>query len=146
MAKRKHFSVHDLYPEDCCFDHEAFEADPENYRFTAEDHAYLNALELERYEAAVPMTPYERRLLRRWVLSGHSVHDNPGSRYICIAGHHPASDFLDVYRMDREIRAAIRDMSPEEQEAYLKAYTGWRDDPPNDGAPFLPINEDESPF
>ena len=115
----KRFSIHDLYPKDCCFDYEAFETDPENYRFTAEDLAYLNALEPERYEAAVPMTPYERRLLRKWVISGHSVHDNPGSRYICIAGHPPASNFLDVYRMDREIRAATKGMTSKEWEAYL---------------------------
>ena len=75
MARRKRFSVHDLYPEDYCFDYDAFEADPENYKFTAEDNAYLNAIELERYEDTVPMTPYERRLLRRWVISGHSVHE-----------------------------------------------------------------------
>ena len=93
----KRFSIHDLYPKDYCFDYEAFEADPEKYKFTAEDLAYLNALELERYEAALPMAPYERRLLHKWVTSGHNVHDNPSSRYICIAGHHPASDFLDVY-------------------------------------------------
>ena len=146
MARGKRFSVHGLYPEDYCFDYDAFEADPENYKFTAEDNAYLNAIELERYEDTVPMTPYERRLLRRWVISGHSVHDNPGSRYICIAGHHPVSDFLDVYRMDREIRAATRGMTPKERAAYLKDYTGWKDDPPDDGDSFLPVNEDEPPF
>ena len=75
MAQRKHFSVHDLYPEDYCFDYDAFEADPENYRFTAEDNAYLNAIEMERYEDTVLMPPYERRLLHRWVISGHSVHE-----------------------------------------------------------------------
>ena len=146
MARRKRFSVHDLYLKDCCFDYDAFEADPENYKFTPEDTAWLNALELERYEDTVPMTPYERRLLRNRVISGHSVHDDPESRYICLAGNHPVSDFLDVSRMDRQIRADMKGMTPRERETYLKDYTGWRDDPPDNGDSFFPINEDEPPF
>ena len=58
------------------------------------------------------MMPYDRRLLHRWVISDHSVYDNPGSRYICIAGNHPVSGFLDVCRMNRQIRAATRGMIP----------------------------------
>ena len=123
-AGRKRFSVHDLYPKNSCFSHNAFEADPEHYRFTTKDHVYLNALELERYEDTVPMMPYERRLLRNRVISGHSIHDNPGSRYICLAGNHPASDFPDVYYMDRRIQADMKGMTPTEKEAYLKDYTG----------------------
>ena len=48
--------------------------------------------------------------------------------------------------MNRHIRAAMKGMTPKEQKAYLKDYTGWRDDPPDDGDSFLPINEDEPPF
>ena len=54
MSKRKPFSVHDLYPDDYCFDYDAFKADPENYVFTPEDCAYLNAMELEKYELRFP--------------------------------------------------------------------------------------------
>ena len=62
----------------------------ENYKFTAENNVYLNAIELERYEDTVPMTPYERRLLRRWVISGHSVHEpaisvSPGTIRLAIS-------------------------------------------------------------
>ena len=57
MARKKRYSIHDLYPENYCFDYDAFEANLENYKFTAEDNAYLNALEPECYEDAVPMTP-----------------------------------------------------------------------------------------
>jgi hypothetical protein len=53
MSDRKRFNVHDLYPSDYCFDWAAFEADPEHYKFTAEDIAYSNAMELERYEQAM---------------------------------------------------------------------------------------------
>jgi hypothetical protein len=28
-------------------------------------------MELEKYEQETPMTPYEKRALRRWVISGH---------------------------------------------------------------------------
>ena len=67
MAKNKVFNVHDLYPEDYCFDYESFYADPEGYVFTPDDIAYYNAMELERYEQEVPMTYYEKTLLRKWV-------------------------------------------------------------------------------
>ena len=59
MAKNKVFNVHDLYPKDYRFDYKAFEADPEGYPFTAEDQAYFNAMELEQYEANVPMTAHD---------------------------------------------------------------------------------------
>jgi len=78
MAEKKPFNVQDLYPEDYYFDSDAFYADPEGYKFTADDIAYFNAAELERYEAEVPMSPYEKRLLRKWVASGHSPAENPG--------------------------------------------------------------------
>ena len=61
MSDRKVFNVHGLYPSDYCFDWEAFEADPEHYAFTADDIAYFNAMELERFEKETPMTPYEKR-------------------------------------------------------------------------------------
>ena len=110
MAKHKGFNAHDLYPADYCFNYEAFYADPEGYVFTPEDIAYFNAVELERYEKEVPMTYYEKTLLRKWVMSGHSPQDNPGSRYLYLTGSEPY-DFLDVYRMDKEIRQAMRGMT-----------------------------------
>ena len=91
------------------------------------------------------MTPYERRLLRKWVISGHSPRENPGSRYICLSGSEPY-DFLDVYRMDREIRRDTKGMSAEQKEAYLKAYTGWIDTYDTDPQPFYEVNKDEEPF
>ena len=145
MAKNRIFNVHDLYPADYCFDQAAFEADPEGYQFTADDIAYLNAMELERYEATVPMTSYEKRLLRKWVLSGHSPCENPGSRYICLTGSEPY-DFLDVYRMDREIRRDTKEMSEDQKIAYLKSYTGWTDVCGTDLEPFTEANGNEDPF
>ena len=149
MSRRKRFDVHDLYPEDYCFDEEAFLADPENYQFTADDIAYYNAMELEDYEETVPMTPYERRLLRKWVAAGNSVHESPGSRYFCLKIF-PCKDFLEIYRMDREIRAAVKGMSKAEKEAYLKDYIGWRDPVPGEdaGEDWPPIDDEdiEHPF
>lgn len=130
MAKNKVFNVHDLYPADYCFDYEAFYADPEGYVFTPEDLAYSNAMELERYEQEVPMTYYEKRLLRKWVMSGHSPREMPPSRYLCFVGSEPY-DFLTVHRMDKEIRRDMKGMSKAEQEAYLKEYMGWTDDEPS---------------
>ena len=141
MARNKVFNVHDLYPADYCFDAEAFYADPEGYVFTPDDIAYSNAMELERYEQEVPMTYYEKTLLRKWVISGHSPYENPGSRYLCLTGSEPY-DFLTVHRMDKEIRRAMKGMSKAEQKAYLMEYMGWTDDEnDSDNADFLEFSE-----
>lgn len=131
MAGNKTFNIHNLYPASYCFNYEAFEADPEAYVFTPDDIAYLNAMELERYEREVPMTYYEKTLLRKWVMSGHSPRENPGSRYLCLTETEPY-DFLDVYRMDKEIRRDMKGMNKAEQKAYLMEYMGWADDPWDD--------------
>ena len=80
MAGHKVFNVHDLYPADYSFDTEAFYADPEGYVFTPDDIIYSNAKELEWYEQEVPMTSYEKKLLRKWVKAGHSPRENAGSK------------------------------------------------------------------
>ena len=128
MAKRKIFDIHALYPADYCFDWEAFEADPEHYEFSADDIAYTNAMELERYEQETPMTPNEKRALSRWVASGHSVRETPPSRYACVCPSHPEPDFLEVYRTDKELDKATKGMSAEERIAYLKNYIGYVDE------------------
>ena len=127
-ATKKRFSIHDLYPADYCFDWDAFEKDPDNYQFTEEDIAYSNAMELEEYEAVTPMTPYEKRALRKWVASGHSVRQAPPSKYCCIYPSDPAPDFLEVYRTDKELDKATRGMSSEQRTAYLKDYIGYVDE------------------
>ena len=129
MARNKVFNVHDLYPADYYFDYESFYADPEGYVFTPEDIAYYNAMELERYEQEVPMTYYEKKLLRKWVISGHSPREMPPSRYLCLTGSEPY-DFLDVHRIDKEIRKAMKGMNKDQQKAYLMEYMGWTDDEP----------------
>ena len=141
MARNKVFNVHDLYPADYCFDSEAFYADPEGYVFTPDDIAYSNAMDLERYEQEVPMTYYEKSILRKWVISGHSPYENPGSRYLCLTGSEPY-DFITVHRMDKEIRRAMKGMSKAEQKAYLMEYMGWTDDEnDSDNADFLEFSE-----
>ena len=131
MARNKVFNIHDLYPADYCFDSEAFYADPEGYVFTPEDIAYFNAVELERYEREVPMTYYEKTLLRKWVMEGHSPCENPGSKYLYLTDSEPY-DFLYVHRMDKEIRRDMKGMNDEERKAYLMDRMGWRDDPVDD--------------
>ena len=36
-----------------------------------------------------------------------------------------AYDFLDIHRMEREIKSALRGKNSAEREAYLKGYMGW---------------------
>ena len=109
-------------------DEDAFYADPENYQFSEDEIRSLNARALEDYELRVPMTPAEKRALRKWVASGHSVSESPGSKYICDRG----MDFLDVYRADHEIAAAIRGKTKAEKIAYIKEYTGYVDPTPEE--------------
>ena len=130
MAKRKRFNIEDLYPKDYCFDYEEFEKDPWNYQFSEDDYAYSRAEELRRYEEEVPMTYYEKTLLRKWVMAGHSPCENPGSKYICLPDY-PDMDFLDVYRMDREIRKDIKGMTKAQKMEYFKELEGW---PENDAS------------
>ena len=146
MAKYKAFNVHDLYPEGYVFPWSTFEADPEGYQFTSDDIAYLNARELEEYELKVPMTPYEKRALRKWVASGHSVRENPGSKYLPDLMY-PPPDFLDVYRTDRELDRELKGKTDEEIRAYLMDYMGWSDEP-EDPQEELPeyISGEELPF
>ncbi len=72
--------------------------------------------ELNEYEKVTPMTDEERRLLREWVASGRSVHDN-GS-FACLDGGAPM-DFLDVYRAEKEEQDLVNSMGPEERRRYL---------------------------
>lgn len=108
------------------FNYAAFYTDPEGYEFTEEDNRYFNAMELERYEATVPMTPAEKRALRKWVAAGHDVSENPGSKYTCTEGCFPPMDFLTVYRLDKELDRALKGKSKSEKEAYLKEYFGYQ--------------------
>lgn len=127
MAKNKPYDISPLYPADYCFDYKTFDKDPEGYKFSELDIAYLNARELEDYLAREPMTAYERKLLIQWVASGHSVSESPGSRYIWLPESY-SYDFLFVHRMDCEIRKAIKGMSKKDREAYLLEYMGLTDD------------------
>lgn len=70
------------------------------------------------------MTTAEKRALRHWVASGHSVRETPPSRYACVHCCTPPPDFLDVLRIDKEIDAATKGMSEEETLAYLREYSG----------------------
>ncbi len=84
---------------------------------------------LRNMKQSYPMTPAEKRALRKWVASGHCVYDHPESRYICLFGAYPPRDFLDVYRMDREIMQALKGKSRAERERYLKEYISYSDPP-----------------
>ena len=102
-----------------------YEYHDDDHVFTEEEIQLHNIRELDEYEAKHPMTPAEKRALREWVASGHSIYESPGSPYICLYGAYPPRDYLDVYRMDREIKQGLKGKSAEERERYLKEYTGY---------------------
>ena len=81
--------------------------------------------EYREYIRVTPMTPYERRILRKWVSECHSVYHDPGSKYLGYSAI--PMPFLDVYRMDREFDLEMKGMSKTERIEYLKSVTGWID-------------------
>ena len=85
--------------------------------------------ELGDYEQNVPMTSHENQALRRWVLSGHSVYEAPASRYACLCGEWP-TDFLDVYRLDKELDGAVQGKNAIEREICLRQYFGDEEEVP----------------
>ena len=76
--------------------------------------------DLKYYEEHVSMTIPERSALREWVLSGHSIYANPGSKYL--PGRGRSQSFLSMYRQDKEIEAAKRNMTKHEYREFLKDY------------------------
>lgn len=87
--------------------------------------------EYEEYIAVTPMTCCERKLLREWVSSCHSVYHDPGSKYLPDRCYE--IPFLDAYRKDRQIEEETRGMSAEERYEYIdKVYLGWDRPSPED--------------
>ena len=87
--------------------------------------------EYKDYISRNKMSNYERRLLREWVRSGHSVYETVESKYLP-GPMYPPMDFLDAYRLDRELSDAMKGMNMEEKGAYLKAFMGYEDPSPEE--------------
>lgn len=77
--------------------------------------------ELIEYEKVTVMTADEQSALRAWVAAGNSVHENR-SRGADEKGE--PLDFLDVYRMEEEIRQDLEKLSPTEQDKYIARLKG----------------------
>jgi len=88
------------------------------------------ALHWEEYKEYIEnnkMSSYERKLLRDWVRSGHSVYETVDSRYLP-GPSEPPMDYLDAYRLDKELRDQMKGMTRSEKTAYLKAWLNWNDE------------------
>lgn len=83
----------------------------------------LHMVEYQEYISKYELTPYEKRILRKWVSEGHSVYENPGSRYVVDC--YPPKDFIECYREDKAIKQALKGKSDEEKQRYLIEYMGW---------------------
>lgn len=81
--------------------------------------------EYREYISEMSMSSYERNMLRKWVSEGHSVYDDPGSRYLPTSCY--PRPFLEVYREDLEITKALRGKSAAEKLAWLKDYQSCAD-------------------
>ena len=83
--------------------------------------------EYQDYIAKKPMTPYERRLVRKWVKEGNSVYGCTQSRYYGESAY--PMEFLEVYRSDRAINKELQGKTAQEREAYLKDLLGYQEEP-----------------
>lgn len=83
--------------------------------------------EYQDYIAKKPMTPYEHRLVRKWVKEGNSVYGCTQSRYYGESSY--PMEFLEVYRSDRAIDKELQGKTPQEREAYLKDLLGYQEEP-----------------
>ena len=102
----------------------------DNTEFTKEEMQEYLLDQYKEYISFTPMTPYERRLLYKWVASGHSVYTSPGSKYLPDGGSYKS--FLEVYRIDRDLSIEMKGMKPAERVSYLKAVTGWVEPTPEE--------------
>ena len=82
--------------------------------------------EYQDYIAKKPMTPYERRLVRKWVKEGNSVYGCTQSRYYGESAY--PMEFLEVYRSDRAIHKELQGKTPQERETYLKDLLGYQEE------------------
>lgn len=89
--------------------------------------------EFVNYTGKYKVSRYERKLLRDWVRSGHSVHETVESRYLPGPAY-PPMDFIGAYRLDRELAKDMKGMNKAEKAAYLKAYIGFEDPTPEQAA------------
>ena len=77
--------------------------------------------ELIEYEAVTPTTAEEQALLHEWVADGKSVHENAS---MGVDENGEPVDFLEVYRMDKEIRQTLEKLSPTEKDNYIARLKG----------------------
>ena len=82
--------------------------------------------EYQDYIAKKPMTPYEHRLVRKWVKEGNSVYGCTQSRYYGESAY--PMEFLEVYRSDRAIDKELQGKTPQERETYLKDLLGYQEE------------------
>ena len=77
--------------------------------------------ELIEYEKVTVMTADEQSALRAWVAAGNSVHENTS---MGVDEKGEPLDFLDVYRMEEEIRQDLEKLSPTEKDKYIARLKG----------------------
>ena len=106
------------------YNNDVFHIDPERYCSIDRDSSFMNLRELKDYEENTPMTPAERYSLRMWVAQGHTVREAPRPLYASF--EETPSDFLGVYRMDREVACSIQRTSADRGETRDESGHGSR--------------------
>lgn len=100
---------------------------------------YFNE-ELARYENRRRLKPTEKLALYRWLSTGHRLQDAPQSRHLYLSDTPAGWDFIDVYRLDKEIDSDIRGMNRFQKADYFRTYFGY--DGPDMQDEDLPFDDD----
>lgn len=77
--------------------------------------------EYNEYVKNTPMAEKEKEALRKWVMDGNSVHDNPS---MSVDEHNRPTDFLDDYRYHEEIYQHLEQLTGKNRENYLARLQG----------------------
>lgn len=77
---------------------------------------------LKLYEEQHHMNAGEKRALHYWLAAGHERDEAPPSRYLPQNQIPDDWEFIDIYRMDKELDADTYGMDPLRREAYIREF------------------------
>lgn len=77
---------------------------------------------LNLYEEEHHMNAGEKRALHYWLAAGHERNETPPSRYLRPERIPDDWEFIDIYRMDKELDADTSGMDPLQREAYIREF------------------------
>lgn len=94
----------------------------------------------EKYLKETPMSPKERRALKRWLREGHCAFEPCDSPYLPGPAY-PPYDFLDCYRLNEIVERETAGMDDEAKTGYLRGMWGLNKKPETSEKPAKAIDD-----